>query len=103
MSTIHNTTAQHWTKSPGEANNFKCRPTLKGLLYQLEKLGKYFPEYMLTLFPRVSGRIVWQYLLHQYGQPVNAFATIDNAPPQDLLPGCFGAYAIDAGNENRKV
>jgi len=36
-------------KSTGEAIDFKCRPTLKGLLDQLEKLNKYFPERTLTL------------------------------------------------------
>jgi transposase len=36
-------------KSTGEAIDFKCRPTLKGLLGQLEKLSKYFPGRTLTL------------------------------------------------------
>ncbi len=30
-------------KNTGEVIHFKCRPTLKGLLGQLEKLGKHFP------------------------------------------------------------
>ena len=33
----------------GEVINFKCRPTLKGLLGQLEKLSKYFPGCTLAL------------------------------------------------------
>ena len=31
-------------KNTGEVLNFKCRPTLKGLVGQLKKLHKYFPE-----------------------------------------------------------
>ena len=31
-------------KNTGEVLNFKCRPTLKGLLGQLDKLNKYFPD-----------------------------------------------------------
>ena len=30
-------------KKSGEVIDFKCRPTLKGLLGQLEKLGRHFP------------------------------------------------------------
>ena len=30
-------------KKSGEVIDFKCRPTLKGLLGQLEKLGGHFP------------------------------------------------------------
>ncbi len=31
-------------KNSGEVIDFKCRPTLKGLLSQLEKLGKLFSQ-----------------------------------------------------------
>ena len=36
-------------KNTGEVIHFKCRPTLKGLLGQLDKLGQYFPKCTLTL------------------------------------------------------
>ena len=36
-------------KHTGEVVDFKCRPTLKGLLGQLEKLSKYFSGCTLTL------------------------------------------------------
>jgi hypothetical protein len=36
-------------KNTGEVIDFKCRPTLKGLLGQLDKLGKYFPRRTLRL------------------------------------------------------
>ena len=36
-------------KQTGEIVNFKCRPTLKGLLGQLEKLRKYFPSAVLKV------------------------------------------------------
>ena len=36
-------------ENTGEIIDFKCRPTLKGLLGQLEKLGKYFPRRTLKL------------------------------------------------------
>jgi len=31
-------------KRTGEVIDFKCRPTLKGLLSQLEKLDRHFPD-----------------------------------------------------------
>ncbi|MCU7930195.1 MAG: hypothetical protein KZQ90_05300 [Candidatus Thiodiazotropha sp. (ex Codakia rugifera)] len=36
-------------KNTGEAIDFRCRPTLKGLLGQLEKLDKHFPGCTLML------------------------------------------------------
>ena len=36
-------------KTTGEIINFKCRPTLKGLLGQLNKLGKHFPGYSFRI------------------------------------------------------
>jgi hypothetical protein len=36
-------------KNTGEAIDFKCRPTLKGLLGQLAKLRKHFPGCTLRL------------------------------------------------------
>jgi len=36
-------------KHTGEVIDFKCRPTLKGLLSQLEKLGQHFPGCTLKL------------------------------------------------------
>jgi transposase len=36
-------------KQSGEVLDFKCRPTLKGLLGQLEKLGQHFPDCRLKL------------------------------------------------------
>jgi len=36
-------------KNSGEVIDFKCRPTLKGLLGQLDKLSKYFPRRTLKL------------------------------------------------------
>jgi transposase len=36
-------------KRSGEVIDFKCRPTLKGLLGQLEKLGQHFPDCPLKL------------------------------------------------------
>ena len=36
-------------KNTGKVIDFKCRPTLKGLITQLEKLGKHFPGYALRL------------------------------------------------------
>ena len=36
-------------KYSGEVIDFKCRPTLKGLLGQLEKLGQHFPDCPLKL------------------------------------------------------
>ncbi|HED12156.1 MAG TPA: hypothetical protein ENI62_00600 [Gammaproteobacteria bacterium] len=36
-------------KNSGEVIDFKCRPTLKGLLSQPEKLSNYFPGRTLTL------------------------------------------------------
>jgi transposase len=36
-------------KNSGEVIDFKCRPTLKGLLGQLDKLDKYFPRSSLRL------------------------------------------------------
>ncbi len=37
----HGSVLSHTT---GEFLDFKCRPNLKGLLGQLNKLGKYFPR-----------------------------------------------------------
>ena len=39
-------------KETGEIVSFKCRPTLKGLVLQLEKLHKYFEKPIWTLTPR---------------------------------------------------
>lgn len=36
-------------KNSGEVIDFKCRPTLKGLLGQLDKLGRHFPRCSLRL------------------------------------------------------
>jgi hypothetical protein len=36
-------------KHTGEVMDFQCRPTLKGLLGQLERLGKQFPGCMLRV------------------------------------------------------
>ena len=36
-------------KASGEIINFKCRPTLKGLLTQLDKVSRYFPGCTLSL------------------------------------------------------
>ena len=36
-------------QNTGELIDFKCRPTLKGLLAQLDKLGKYFPRRTLRV------------------------------------------------------
>ncbi len=36
-------------KATGKGIDFTCRPTLKGLLGQLAKLGKHFPGYALRL------------------------------------------------------
>ena len=36
-------------KRTGETVSFKCRPTLKGLIRQLEKLASYFPDSSLVL------------------------------------------------------
>ena len=36
-------------KQTGEAVSFKCRPTLKGLVRQLEKLAAYFTDCSLVL------------------------------------------------------
>ena len=42
MSMIHTTTGPRWTKFSGELVALKCRPTLKALLCQLDKLRKHF-------------------------------------------------------------
>jgi len=36
-------------KNTGEVANFKCRQTLQSLLGRLEKLGRHFPGYTLSL------------------------------------------------------
>jgi len=36
-------------KATGELFHFKCRPTLKGLLGQLTKVGKQFPQHVLQV------------------------------------------------------
>ncbi len=38
-----------FNKDTGEALDFKCRPTLKGLLNQLDKLAKHFSGYSINL------------------------------------------------------
>jgi hypothetical protein len=41
-----------FNKDTGEALDFKCRPTLKGLLNQLDKLAKHFPGGAIRLRSR---------------------------------------------------
>ena len=41
-------------KATGELLNFKCRPTLKGLLGQLAKIRKHFPRYVVRVVYEAS-------------------------------------------------
>ena len=41
-------------KATGELFHFKCRPTLKGLLGQLTKVGKQFPKHVLQVVYEAS-------------------------------------------------
>ena len=42
------------SKATGELIHFKCRPTLKGLLGQLSKVGKQFPRHVLQVVYEAS-------------------------------------------------
>ena len=46
---ILNITVQRLTRKPARIVSFKCRPTLKGLVSQLEKIQKYFSVESLKL------------------------------------------------------
>ncbi len=37
------------SKHTGETIDFQCRPTLMGLLVQLDKMARHFPEHSLKL------------------------------------------------------
>ena len=41
-------------KATGELIHFKCRPTMKGLLGQLSKVGKQFPRHVLEVVYEAS-------------------------------------------------
>ena len=49
-----------FNKDTGEVIDFKCRPTLKGLLNQLDKMAGLFPELLSNVvFGRLSQAATW--------------------------------------------
>ena len=60
-------------KYSGEVVDFKCRPTLNGLLSQLEKLARHFPGRPLTLCYEASYIVsIANYYLRSCGQLIKA-------------------------------
>ena len=70
-------------KTSGEVIDFKCRPTLKGLLGQLDKLSKHFPGYLLRLCYEASSiGYTLQRDLAEKGYPCEVVAPTGIPPPR---------------------
>jgi len=71
-------------KTTGEIINFKCRPTLKGLLGQLNKLGKHFRGYSFRICYKASyiGYILLQRNIAEAGYPCEVAAPTSIPSPR---------------------